>query len=89
MFAGGCFWGVQVVFQHVKGVSQSLSGQAGGSADTARHDDVSTGATDHAESVRIVYDPAQSAGARHRRAIGNPARAFSDRYRDEPMLVGR
>jgi len=59
VFAGGCFWGVQVVFQHVKGVSQSLSGQAGGSADTARYDDVSSGATDHAESVRIVCDPAQ------------------------------
>jgi methionine-S-sulfoxide reductase/methionine-R-sulfoxide reductase len=59
VFAGGCFWGVQAVFQHVKGVSQALSGYAGGSADTARYDDVTSGATGHAEAVRIVYDPAQ------------------------------
>jgi len=59
VFAGGCFWGVQAVFQHVKGVSQALSGYAGGSANTARYRDVSAGATGHAESVRIVYDPAQ------------------------------
>jgi peptide-methionine (S)-S-oxide reductase len=59
VFAGGCFWGVQAVFQHVKGVSQAVSGYAGGSAQTARYGEVSTGATGHAESVRIVYDPAQ------------------------------
>ena len=59
VFAGGCFWGVQAVFQHVKGVSQSLSGYAGGSGNTARYDAVSAGDTGHAESVRIAYDPAQ------------------------------
>ncbi len=59
VFAGGCFWGVQAVFQHVKGVSQALSGYAGGSANTAHYEDVASGATGHAESVRIDYDPAQ------------------------------
>ncbi len=59
VFAGGCFWGVQAVFQHVKGVRQAVSGYAGGRADTARYGEVSTGSTGHAESVRIVYDPAQ------------------------------
>lgn len=59
VFAGGCFWGVQAVFQHVKGVNQAISGYAGGAADTARYGEVSSGSTGHAESVRIVYDPAQ------------------------------
>lgn len=59
VFAGGCFWGVQAVFQHVKGVSQALSGYAGGESRTATYGDVSTGDTGHAESVRVTYDPAQ------------------------------
>jgi peptide-methionine (S)-S-oxide reductase len=59
VFAGGCFWGVQAVFQHVKGVVDATSGYAGGSADTAKYDVVSTGATGHAESVRVTFDPAQ------------------------------
>ena len=57
--AGGCFWGVQAVFQHVKGVISATSGYSGGSAKTADYETVSTGETGHAESVRIVYDPSQ------------------------------
>jgi peptide-methionine (S)-S-oxide reductase len=55
--AGGCFWGVQAVFQHVKGVSQALSGYSGGGRDTAHYELVGTGETGHAESVRIRFDP--------------------------------
>ncbi len=57
--AGGCFWGIQAVFQHVKGVISATSGYAGGSAKTAEYETVSTGETGHAESVQIVYDPSQ------------------------------
>jgi peptide-methionine (S)-S-oxide reductase len=57
--AGGCFWGVQAVFQHVKGVLTATSGYAGGSAKTADYESVSRGETGHAESVEIVYDPSQ------------------------------
>jgi peptide-methionine (S)-S-oxide reductase len=59
VLAGGCFWGVQGVFQHVTGVTQAESGYAGGDAQTANYDTVSTGSTGHAESVRITYDPHQ------------------------------
>jgi peptide-methionine (S)-S-oxide reductase len=59
VFAGGCFWGVQAVFQHVKGVASATSGYAGGAAETAKYDLVSTGHTGHAESVRVTFDPAQ------------------------------
>jgi peptide-methionine (S)-S-oxide reductase len=59
VLAGGCFWGVQGVFQHVKGVSAAQSGYAGGDAATANHDTVSSETTGHAESVRITYDPTQ------------------------------
>jgi peptide-methionine (S)-S-oxide reductase len=55
--AGGCFWGVQGVFQHVKGVMNAVSGYAGGDKATAHYDMTSTGATGHAESVQITYDP--------------------------------
>jgi peptide-methionine (S)-S-oxide reductase len=55
--AGGCFWGVQGVFQHVKGVESAVSGYAGGAADTAQYETVSSGRTGHAESVEITYDP--------------------------------
>jgi peptide-methionine (S)-S-oxide reductase len=57
--SGGCFWGIQAVFQHVKGVKSATSGYSGGSAATAEYELVSTGETGHAESVRIVFDPAQ------------------------------
>ena len=59
VLAGGCFWGVQGVFAHVKGVSQAESGYAGGDGATAHYETVSTGSTGHAESVRITYDPTQ------------------------------
>jgi len=57
VFAGGCFWGVDAVFKHVKGVTSTTSGYAGGSADTAQYERVSQGDTGHAESVRVVFDP--------------------------------
>ena len=57
VLAGGCFWGVQGVFQHVKGVTSAVSGYAGGKAATAHYDEVSTGTTGHAESVKITFDP--------------------------------
>jgi peptide-methionine (S)-S-oxide reductase len=57
VLAGGCFWGVQGVFQHVKGVSNAVSGYSGGDARTAQYEIVSTGTTGHAESVRITFDP--------------------------------
>ncbi|HEY6765906.1 MAG TPA: peptide-methionine (S)-S-oxide reductase MsrA [Candidatus Sulfotelmatobacter sp.] len=57
--AGGCFWGIQAVFQHVKGVVSATSGYSGGSKETAEYETVSTGETGHAESVQIVYDPSQ------------------------------
>jgi peptide-methionine (S)-S-oxide reductase len=57
--AGGCFWGIQAVFQHVKGVISATSGYAGGNSKSAEYELVSTGETGHAESVKIVYDPSQ------------------------------
>jgi peptide-methionine (S)-S-oxide reductase len=57
--AGGCFWGVQGVFEHVKGVKKAVSGYAGGAASTAQYETVSRGNTGHAESVQITYDPKQ------------------------------
>jgi peptide-methionine (S)-S-oxide reductase len=59
VIAGGCFWGIQAVFQHVKGVKSAVSGYSGGAASTARYELVGTGTTGHAESVRITYDPSQ------------------------------
>jgi len=59
VLAGGCFWGVEAVFEHVKGVTGVSSGYAGGSATTASYAKVSRGETGHAESVRITYDPSQ------------------------------
>ena len=59
VIAGGCFWGVQGVFQHVKGVKDAVSGYTGGSRMTASYPVVSTGTTGHAESVKITYDPSE------------------------------
>ena len=59
VFAGGCFWGVQGVFQHVNGVTRAVSGYAGGTRGNPTYEDVSTGRTGHAESVQVTYDPAQ------------------------------
>lgn len=59
VLAGGCFWGVQGVFQHVEGVTDAESGYVGGDRETANYDAVSAGGTGHAEAVRITYDPSQ------------------------------
>ena len=59
VFAGGCFWGVQGVFQHVKGVTEATSGYAGGKSEDAQYETVGTGTTGHAESVRVTFDPHQ------------------------------
>jgi peptide-methionine (S)-S-oxide reductase len=59
VFAGGCFWGVQGVFQHVNGVTKAVSGYAGGAAETAQYELVGSGETGHAESVQVTYDPHQ------------------------------
>jgi peptide-methionine (S)-S-oxide reductase len=57
VFAGGCFWGVDAVFKHVKGVTRVVSGYSGGEASTARYEIVSEGTTGHAESVQVTFDP--------------------------------
>lgn len=57
VFAGGCFWGVEAVFSHVKGVKSAVSGYHGGNAATATYEQTNTGVTGHAEAVRVVYDP--------------------------------
>ena len=57
VLAGGCFWGVQAVFQHTKGVIKAVSGYAGGSKETAKYEAVSSGRTGHAESVEVTFDP--------------------------------
>jgi len=59
VLAGGCFWGMEGVFESLKGVSQVVSGYSGGKANTAHYEMVSTGSTGHAESVRITYDPSE------------------------------
>src|SRR6202030_920169 len=59
VLAGGCFWGVQGVFEHVRGVKQVISGYAGGERSTAQYERVSSGSTGHAESVKITFDPEQ------------------------------
>ena len=59
IFAGGCFWGIEAVFSHVRGVRSAVSGYHGGAAATARYERVSAGNTGHAESVKVTYDPAQ------------------------------
>lgn len=59
VFAGGCFWGVQAVFEHVRGVKSAVSGYAGGTMASPSYEDVSSGATGHAESVQVVFDASQ------------------------------
>jgi peptide-methionine (S)-S-oxide reductase len=59
VFAGGCFWGVEAIFEHVKGVNSVVSGYSGGTKETADYEIVSSGKTDHAESVMIKFDPAK------------------------------
>ena len=59
VFAGGCFWGIQAVFEHVKGVTRATAGYSGGTVKNPGYEEVSTGTTGHAESVEVVYDPSQ------------------------------
>lgn len=59
VFAGGCFWGVEAVFEHTRGVTSAVSGYAGGAAQSPSYEEVSEGTTGHAESVRVSYDPSQ------------------------------
>ena len=59
VFAGGCFWGIEAVFEHVKGVTDVRSGYAGGDAQTANYEKVSAGTTDHAEAVKVTFDPSK------------------------------
>ena len=59
VLAGGCFWGIQAVFERLKGVIRATSGYSGGSADTAQYERVCSGRTGHAEAVQVVYDPSQ------------------------------
>ena len=59
VLAGGCFWGIQAVFQHTKGVKSAVSGYAGGHTSSPSYEEVSSGATGHAESVRVVFDPSK------------------------------
>jgi peptide-methionine (S)-S-oxide reductase len=59
VISGGCFWGIQAVYEHTKGVLSATSGYAGGTADTAQYETVSRGKTGHAESVKVVFDPSE------------------------------
>lgn len=59
VFAGGCFWGIQAVFEHVKGVTRATAGYSGGTARNPNYEEVSTGETGYAESVEVVYDPSK------------------------------
>ncbi|MGF1482598.1 MAG: peptide-methionine (S)-S-oxide reductase MsrA [Cyanophyceae cyanobacterium] len=59
VFAGGCFWGMEGVFEHLRGVSEVVTGYSGGSSESAHYEAVSAGATDHAEGIKITYDPSQ------------------------------
>jgi len=59
VFAGGCFWGVEAVFEHLTGVANAVSGYAGGTLESPSYEEVSTGRTGHAESVMVIYDPAR------------------------------
>ena len=59
VFAGGCFWGIEAVFEHVKGVKSAVSGYAGGNSANPSYEEVSSGDTGHAEVVQVIYDPSQ------------------------------
>ena len=84
VFAGGCFWGTQSVFEHVKGVVKVTAGYAGGAASTATYEQVSTETTDHAESIQVVYDPAQITYGALLRVFCAVAHAPTERNRQGP-----
>jgi len=82
VFAGGCFWGTQSVFERVKGVVATTAGYSGGSAATATYDQVTTETTGHAESVKVVYDPS-------RITYGKLLRYFSPSSTTPPSSIAR
>jgi peptide-methionine (S)-S-oxide reductase len=84
VLAGGCFWGVEAVFEHVRGVSRVVSGYAGGTAETAQYERVSAGTTGHAESVEITYDPSQVSYAELLRIFFSVAHDPTQRNRQGP-----
>src|SRR5439155_1186716 len=84
VFAGGCFWGVDAVFRHVRGVLQVVSGYAGGDAATARYELVSTSTTGHAESVEVTYDAATVSYAQLLRVFFTVAHDPTQRDRQGP-----
>ena len=84
VFAGGCFWGVDAVFKHVKGVAEVESGYAGGNASTAKYDKVSEGDTGHAEAVRVRFDPAQVSYQQLLKVFFNVAHNPTERNRQGP-----
>lgn len=84
VLAGGCFWGVQAVFQHVKGVLRATSGYAGGAAKTASYQMVSSGGTGHAESVQVAYDPSQITYGELLRVFFSVAHDPTERNRQGP-----
>lgn len=84
VLSGGCFWGVEAVFEHVKGVKSVVSGYSGGSAGTARYEIVSSGRTGHAESVKIAFDPAQVSYAELLKVFFSVAHDPTQRNRQGP-----
>jgi peptide-methionine (S)-S-oxide reductase len=86
VFAGGCFWGVDAVFRHVRGVSGVVSGYAGGGAATARYDLVSTSTTGHAESVEVTFDPARVSYEELLRVFFTVAHDPTERNRQGPDI---
>jgi peptide-methionine (S)-S-oxide reductase len=84
VFAGGCFWGVDAVFRHVRGVTAVVSGYAGGGAATAHYDLVSTSTTGHAESVEVTFDPARVSYAELLRVFFTVAHDPTERDRQGP-----
>ncbi len=86
VLAGGCFWGVDAVFKHVRGVSTVVSGYAGGSAEAAHYEIVSTGTTGHAESVKITYDPSRISYAELLRIFFSVAHDPTERNRQGPDI---
>ena len=85
VLAGGCFWGVQGVFEHVQGVEKVLAGYSGGSKATANYEVVSTGTTGHAELVKITYDPQQISYGQILRIFFSVALNPTERNRQGPM----
>jgi peptide-methionine (S)-S-oxide reductase len=86
VLAGGCFWGVQGVFQHTKGVTGAVSGYAGGERRTAQYDLVGTGSTGHAEAVQVTFDPAQISYGRVLQVFFSVAHDPTQKNRQGPDL---